>query len=114
MNTYTWTISSVECKASEDGLTNVIKVVHWRYRGTDEDGITAEIYGAQPFLPPTATDFIPFEEITTSQVIEWLEDTLSVIPLEGISTQLEEYRTSITSQIELIKNPVMVTLQLQN
>jgi hypothetical protein len=111
---YTWTISALDCIVDVDGLSNVISTVHWRYVGTDEDEITAEVYGALPFPLPVEADFIPFSEITTAQVIEWLEASMSNVSIEGEQTQLEKYKASILEQITLAKNPVMVTLHLEN
>lgn len=111
---YTWTISALDCIVDVDGLSDVINTVHWRYAGTDEDSITAEVYGAQSFPLPTETDFIPFNKLTTVQVTKWLEAIMSISPAEGELTQLEVYKQNIASQIALLKNPVMVTLQLEN
>ena len=111
---YTWTISALDCIIDVDGLSDVIKTVHWRYAGTDKEGISAEVYGAQSFPLPTETDFIPFNKLTTVQVNEWLEAIMSVPPVEGKLTQLEIYKQNIISQISLLKNTIMVTLQLEN
>ena len=111
---YKWTISAVDCTINVGVLSNVVKTVHWRYSGTDEDSVTAEVYGAQSFPLPDEETFIPFEELTSTQVIEWLESEMSIVPAEGESTQLEKYNEHIASQIALLKNPVTVTLQLQS
>jgi hypothetical protein len=99
MNTYTWTISALDCKVSEDNLQDVVYTVHWRYKATNEDGISAETYGAQYILPPTEEDFTPYSELTKEQVIGWLEIYLNV---PAITLDLD-------NQIELIINPVDVT-----
>lgn len=99
---YTWIISALDCKVSENGLTNVVSTIHWRYRGTDEDEISYETYGAQPMSAPDPTSFVPYEDVTEVMVIDWLENTLEV----------ETLQSQINSQIDLIKNPVIVTLPL--
>ena len=99
MNTYNWIISALECKVSEDGLTNVVSTIHWRYNATNEDGITVDTYGAQPVGSPDPADFTPYENITKDQVVGWLEASLDVPALQ---LQLDE-------QINLIVNPVDVT-----
>lgn len=99
MNTYNWIISALECKVSEDGLTNVVSTIHWRYNATNEDGITADTYGAQPVGSPDPANFTPYENITKEQVVGWLEASLDVPALQ---LQLDE-------QINLIVNPIDVT-----
>ena len=99
---YKWTISALDCRINEDGLTNVITVIHWRYRGTDADGITAEIYGTQSVPAPNPKAFTPYEEITLEMVSGWLESEIN----------MKEIQKNINTQIELIKNPINITLPL--
>ena len=119
MTTFNWTISAVERTLSIDGLTHVIKTVHWRYRGTDENEVTAETYGATSISDPNPQDFTPFTEVTESDVIMWLEDIMNVIPEpevveEGVVaevkiSQLQQMKESLEAQIELIKQPKTIT-----
>ena len=101
MITYKWIFSAFDCKVSEEGMQNVITTVHWRYNGTNEDGVSAEVYGAQAVGTPTPEAFIPYPELSEEQVIEWMEDIINV----------EEMKANIDSQIDAIVNPVNVTLQ---
>jgi hypothetical protein len=100
MITYNWTISALDCKVDLNGLQDVVTTVHWRYRGTDEDGVTAETYGAQAVGEPNPDAFTPYPDLVESQVTGWLE---SEIDMEAI-------QENISKQIDLIKNPVQVTL----
>ena len=100
MITYKWTFSAFDCRVSEDGLTDVVTTVHWRYNGTNEDGITAGTYGAQSVGEPNPDAFTPYPQISEEQVIEWMESTIDVPAMQE----------NITEQIELIINPVNVTL----
>ena len=77
----------------------MVYTVHWRYRATDENGITAETYGAQAVLPPSEEDFTPYNELTKEQVVGWLEASMDV-------SSMDLY---LDNQIELIVNPVDVT-----
>jgi len=114
MTTFNWTISSVERAVSLNGLQDVIKVVHWRYRGTNESGVTAETYGMTNVGDPNPEDFTPYDGITESDVIGWLETILGHVPVleEGEEvklSQLDQMKKNIESQIELLVNPVMIT-----
>lgn len=96
---YNWTISAFDCAVKQDKFSNVIVTVHWRYSATDADGNTAETYGATSLGPPTGS-FTPYDKLTKEQVIGWLEKILNV----------DEMQANLAAQIELIKNPVKVTL----
>ena len=114
---YTWTISALDCAVSQDELTNVVQNVHWRYRATDADGVTAERYGAQSVPAPNPSSFSPYENLTTEIVVGWLEGIMSEpVPVEEGEeekpTLLEEIQTRLLQDIDSKKNPVMVTLPL--
>jgi hypothetical protein len=100
MITYKWIFSAFDCRVDEDGMQDVVTTVHWRYNGTTEDGISAEIYGAQAVGTPTPDAFTPYPELNEEQVIGWMEETMDVPAMQ----------LNIAEQIELIINPVMVTL----
>ena len=99
MTTFNWTISAVERAISLDGLSDVIQTVHWRYRGTDENGVTAETYGAVAVGEPNPQDFTPFDDITASDVEGWLEVLLDVPAMQA----------NLEAQIALIVNPTTIT-----
>ena len=100
MITYNWTFSGLECKVNQEGLQDVVIMVHWRYKGTDEDGTSFEMYGAQAVGEPNPDAFTPFPDLVESQVIEWMEDVMDIEAMEE----------NIANQINLIKNPIKVTL----
>ena len=101
MTNYTWTISSMETAPSEDGLTDVVKTIHWRYKGVDGD-YQAEVYSSYSCPSPSSTDFTAYEDLTEADVIGWLEAGIDV----------DSMKASIDSQIEGLKNPPIVTLPL--
>lgn len=100
MITYKWTFSAFDCKVDEN-LDKVVTTVHWRYNGTDEDGISAENYGAQPVGEPNPDAFTPYPDLSKEQVIGWMESVMDI----------KEMQKNIAEQINLIKNPVQITLQ---
>lgn len=101
MTNYTWTISSMETAPSEDGLTDVVKTIHWRYKGVDGD-YQAEVYSSFACPSPSSTDFTAYEDLTEADVIGWLEAGIDV----------DAMNTNIDSQIENLKNPPIVSLPL--
>lgn len=92
----------MDCVIKENEMTNIIQTVHWRFKGTDENEISSEVYGATSFPAPESEGFIPFEELTKEIVIGWLESVLDVPAMEK---QIED-------EIFKINNPTMVQLSL--
>jgi len=99
MTTFNWTIAAVERAVSLEGLQDVIQIVHWRYRGTDENGVTAETYGASSIGEPNPQDFTPFDEVTASDVEGWLVNLLDVTSMQA----------NLEAQIALIIAPTTIT-----
>jgi hypothetical protein len=96
-----WVVSQLDTAPSEDGLIDVVKTVHYRYQGQDEQYF-AEVYGTIGCATPSDTDFTAYEDLTYEQVCEWLEAGLDVQALE----------TNLEAQIEYQKNPPIVNLPL--
>ena len=86
---------------SEDGLTDVVKTVHWRYEGKDGE-YAAEVYGAMACATPSETDFTAYEDLTYEQVCEWLV----------AGNNVEAMDLNLATQIENLKNPPIVNLPL--
>ena len=103
--TYKWVVSQLDTAPSEDGLTDVVKVVHWRYQAEQVDGDKvwfAETYGASSVGQPNPQNFVPYEDVTEAEVISWLEE---ILPVDAMQASLE-------ANIALQINPVEITLPL--
>lgn len=98
---YNWVISQLDTAPSEDGLTDVVKIVHWRYEAVDAE-YSASIYGSLACATPSATDFTAYPDLTEVVVIGWLENGLDVDALKA----------GLDAQIETQKNPPIVNLPL--
>jgi hypothetical protein len=96
-----WLVVQMDTAPSEDGLTDVVKRVHYRYEGTDEQYF-ADIYGVLSCATPSETDFTAYEDLTYEQVCTWLEAGLNV----------EAMNENLATQIENLKNPPIVNLPL--
>jgi hypothetical protein len=91
---YTWNIIELERNSINGGVI----VVHWDCVGLDEDtNNSARVYSSSSLgvADPTDPEFIPFENLTKTQVLQWLWQILDK----------EEIESSVTSQIELLNNP---------
>ncbi len=100
--TYEWTIAALDCAVALDGLTNVVQTVHWRYRGTNAAGTTAESYGSHAVDTPNPDAFIAYPALDLATVAGWLEATLDIAAMQA----------NIALQIEQLENPTHVTLPL--
>jgi hypothetical protein len=96
-----WVISTLDTAPSFDGLTDVVKTVHYRYQGQDEQYF-AEVYGTMGCATPSDTDFTAYEDLTYEQVCLWLESGLNK----------EAMDLNLATQIENLKNPPIVNLPL--
>jgi len=85
---------------SENGLTDVVKVIHWRLTATDGTN-TADVFSTLPLDTPDAENFTAFSELTEAQVISWVESKLN----------LESIKTSLDERLERIANPPIVVKQ---
>lgn len=104
MINFKWTIIGLDCEVSKNGLTNVVKTVHWNLSGVNENNISAEVYGAEILDEPNIENFKDFDNLEKQDIIDWLNANMDVAVLEE----------NIAQQIILIENPTMVTLQLKN
>jgi hypothetical protein len=100
MTNYTWIISAMECVKKENDLNDVVITIHWRYNA-EKEGFNAETYGATSMPLPTGEEFTPYEELTKDQVVGWLVSELDV----------DAMNKNLNAQIELLINPINVTLQ---
>jgi hypothetical protein len=102
---FQWVISQLNCAVESEGLPNVINVIHYRYNATKVEGektYFTETYGAVNVSQPNPQTFIPYEDVTEEEVINWLEQILPV----------EDFKLSLNALIDLQINPVEVTLPL--
>ena len=78
MITYTWNIAQLDCAPSENGLTDVVKIIHWGLTGIDENGVSASMSNSYPLPSPTPERFTDYSLLTEATAISWLESNLDV------------------------------------
>ena len=91
---YTWKIKQLTKQHSGD-LDNIIVGTRWEVTGTDEDGYEGTFVGATPFPLNTVDpdNFTPYEELTETQVLTWIQNTVS-------GSALTSYWDHISERIE--------------
>ena len=74
---YTWTISQLNCIPQVGDMTDYVCVSHWRCTGDDGEGHSGQCYSTVSFtVDPEKTNFVPFEDITEAQAIQWTQDAM--------------------------------------
>ena len=102
-----WNCKTVDYYNHEhNGHDQVIYNVHWRVTKEDED-YSASTYGTQILNTEDIQDFIPFEEVTSEIVENWVKESMGVEEVSDIESSLDQ-------QLEDQKNPTSVTVTLDN
>lgn len=99
--TYVWSFPQFDCAPSEDGLTDVVKTVHWRLQGTDGQ-FSSGAYGTVALAAPSPDAFIPFDQITE----QWAVNV--VVGSEGFD--LAEIEAAIAGNIAAQSQPSVIPL----
>ena len=94
---YSWTFSQFDVAPSEDGLSEVVKTIHWRLDAIDA-GVSAGAYGSVSLGQPDSAHFTPYADITE----QWAIDQTS--PL----INLPEVEAALAGEIAKKKNPPVV------
>ena len=111
MITYDWNCKTVDVHPKEEGETDVVYNVHWIVTGIsdqlDPEGnpYSARNIGTQIVQLDPGTPFLPFEDLTNEIVVEWTQDAMG-------EEQVTAIETNISSSIELLINPVSITLTI--
>jgi len=98
----TWQIVQTEYVLSEDNLTNVINLVHWRVvalETVDEETYTASSYGTQSLASPDPDNYTDYDQVTEVECINWCQSEMG-------EDQVKSIEDNLTANIELQKNPV--------
>lgn len=99
--TYNWVISKLEAVPTENDLNNVVKIVHWEYEALSGEH-KASMKGQSFLGSPESNNFIAYDSLSKSTVIEWLESKLNTEAMNDI----------LKSKIEDLANPSIVVLPL--
>lgn len=94
---YSWTFPQFDVAPSEDGLSQVVKVIHWRLDAID-GGVTAGAYGTVALGEPDPDNFVPYADITE----QWAIDQTSAL------IDLPQVQAALAGEIAKKKNPPTV------
>ena len=75
--TYTWSINQLECYPTYESQSDVVFNVTWSYRGKDDNGVGSSRGGKTEVTYVAGSPFTPFNELTESQVLGWVQPTIT-------------------------------------
>ncbi len=89
--TYTWEVTSLKTKNEGDNLNAVVQT-YWKKIGTDENGNQGTFSGATPFtsVDVPAGEFVPFEELTEENVLDWIKAVVTGMYEEHVNKQIHK------------------------
>lgn len=88
MITYSWRFSQLKVAQSQGELSNVAHSIDYRLCRSDDNG-NAYHYGTLEFAPADPEHFVPFDQVTESDMIAFAEATLGA-ELDVIKANLGE------------------------
>ena len=111
MINYDWNCKTVDCYIETQGESDVVYNVHWIVTGISdvvnpEGGFySATNIGTQVLSIDDITNFIPFDQLTNADAVAWTKTTMGV-------EQVLSIEENIASAVNLLINPVSVTLEI--
>ena len=99
--TYSWNFNPLEIVYNEEGMTDVINVVHWQYTAAfalETGSIQQTSIGTVSLPTPAVGSFIPFADVTKEMVTEWVVTAMG-------SGSVETMQNSLSSSLAQQLNP---------
>ena len=109
MITYNWNCKTVDAYVEKDNEADVVYNVHWVVTGTSDEvdpqdnPYSATSIGTQTLDVSEITNFIPFDQVTNAEVVEWTQEAMG-------AEQVTAIEAGIASQIESLIHPTTITL----
>jgi hypothetical protein len=91
--TITWSIAQLDRNVPDGGVT----VVHWRVDAVDGDHVAA-LDGGIGFTPdPTSPTFVPYDQLTETDVLAWVWRSVDKDATEAsLAQRIEAKKTPVT------------------
>jgi hypothetical protein len=91
---FTWNV----VQTNYNTIDKFITTVHYTVNAVD-GGYTASTYGTVGYTEQPEKQYIPYDSLTQTEVVGWVQDSLGKDTVEA----------GLTAQIEAQKNPVQAT-----
>ena len=99
--TNTWVIEQMTCYPTYEGQTDVVFNVSWRVNATDGT-YYATAYGTQGVTYVAGSPYTPYDDLTQSQVVGWVQTAMG-------PEQVASIEANLAKQIDNLINPPAVT-----
>jgi|TARA_E500000318_G_C3360122_1_gene134354 hypothetical protein len=106
-NTYTWDFPQLDTAPTEDGLSDVIKTIHWRFtavsdseQNADGNYLSTSAYGTAGAGEVDPDNFVAFDSVTK----DWCKEKV----LASLDKTEAEMQAMLDTQIETLANPPIV------
>jgi hypothetical protein len=107
MATYTWDFPQLDTAPTEDGLSDVIKTIHWRFtavsdseQNADGNYLSTSAYGTAGAGEVDPDNFVAFDSVTK----DWCKEKV----LASLDKTEAEMQAMLDTQIETLANPPIV------
>jgi alkyl hydroperoxide reductase subunit AhpF len=108
MINYNWNCETVDVYPTEGELKDVVYNVHWIVTGVNDSvpPVQSNIYGTQVLNTSDITNFIPVDQLTNGEIVAWTQSAMG-------EEQVALIEANIANQIELLINPVSITMTIK-
>ena len=90
MTSYKWKFEALEVELGPvDGHTDVVYSINWLYVADDGEGHNAQAFGTVSVKWEAPEPFIPYEDLTESDVQGWTGERLGEDELAAMKTRLD-------------------------
>ena len=111
MVTYNWNCRTVDAYVEQNAEADVVYNVHWIVSGVSDaqdpnspdPSYQATSIGTQALDTSAIVNFIPFDQVTNTEVVAWTQEAMG-------AEQVAAIEAGIASQIESLIHPTTVTL----
>lgn len=103
---YEFVVISMNAAPSENGLSNVVKTVNWRYIAKDGFHF-GEVYGSTDLSAPDPSSYIEYDGLTIETVVGWITNNVNLDHLQ----QQALYDLNQKKNPQLVENAVPWTDQ---
>ena len=90
--TFTYSIGQTDFVLSEDGLTNVINILHWRCNASETNGgkdYIAGSYRTQSLAAPAPSAFTAYDSVSEADCIAWLKAAMGDDAVTALEASLQ-------------------------
>ena len=98
--TYTWSITGMKTNEND-----AVVQTYWKKTGTDANGNVGTFSGATPFKIAEGQDLVPLDQLTETQVLDWIKSLVTGDYVTHVDSQIQKDLDRNKSIVKDIKLP---------